>query len=570
MYSDLANYLKTFTPESEKVKLAELERKSKRSEHEQFLLELLTTRDYYRSNLYALCKDILGYDQLVTHLHTIMADHIQHTLISDILLEVARGHFKTTIARGFAVQILLNHPNWSVMVLTSNDDKARDLGNPARKIFLTNPKLHEIFPDYCPPEGSTEKNWGSKHFFDLPNRTKIDQNHSFMCMSFGSSVSMYHPHIIICDDIVDDKNLGEMKMPKIIENFELLHPLLDDSEPGSGHMLYIGTRYADNDLQGMLVSGDFGKIVSDETELTEEDKETGYWFSLSLPATIDGTVDGDPIFPERFSRAKLKRLRDKLRNYRYSCQFLLDPVPQTDADIQEEWFRVNDEFKWEVQHGQVYIDGEPMVMNIYMTVDPAIVVGKKNDYTAAVVAGIDAHGHWWVLECYRGRKRIADTYNFISDMAERCCVQVVGWEAGAIQGEFFRQFKQHARETARQFVVKPLHPQEKGFHLNKKEDRIIQSIAPALSQGRVHLAQGKCDALVQQCIRLPRGKHEDVADCFGYMLGWFERRPHEATPIIPHNRLQDHKQWCIEESLREQEEGPEDVMSIDWPLSSFA
>jgi phage terminase large subunit-like protein len=571
MHLDRVKWLKTLTSESEQKALQTLKTGENLSPVDEYKLKLLTIRDFYRNNLYSLCKDLLGYDLLVPHLHHIMCDHVNMVERCDVLFGVARAHYKTTIARALVIQLVLRHPNWSIMVLTSSDLKARDLGDPMRRIFTENKRLREFFPEICPPEGSTLKNWGTQSHFDLPSRTKVDQNHSFMCRSFGSSVSMYHPHVIICDDIVDDKNLGEMKMPKIIETFQLLSPLLDDSEPGAGHMLYIGTRYADDDLQGMLADGKFGRIVSDLEDLTDGDKERGYWLAMHLPATVDGTFTGEPIFPEQFSEQKLARLRDKLDDYIYSCQYLLDPVPQATAKIKQEWFDINPPFVPDMQGKQLRINGIEVSCNIYMTVDPAVSMKKGSDYRAALIAAIDSNRHWFLLDCYRGRKRIEDFYEFVANFAEKWNVQIVAWEGGAIQGQFLKDFKKHVRETARPFRVKELHPQSQGFHLTKKADRIIQSVQPALSQGRVHLAKDVFHGLVQECIRLPKGKHDDLADCFGYMLGWLERPPDEYTPPVIVSDLQAHKEWCIEESLREQEEGEMGAgMEIAWPLSDFA
>lgn len=529
MNSALAEWLQLLTLESEKIVLAKLNRTKVLTQVETNKLQLLVVRDYYRRNLFALCMDVLDYGFLslapdgtqAQHFneryHKPLCDLLQRASESNVQVTLPRDHFKSTTGRASDISFMLNCPEEGLLLLTSDDEKAANMVKPIVEVFTNNQKFRGLFPDYCPNGNQTPRKLGwTQHQFSLPKRQRPSETPSYMAKGVGTSLSGYHFGRIRCDDLVDHKNITDETKETAVLRFRNIWPML----LAGRHIIYIGTRYADYDLHGMIRAGEFGADW-----LFSED------FGLPLTATEDGVIGGRPLLPERFSVAVLKQRYESMGPYQYSAQFNNDPVLPENARVQRDWFFQNEPFTARMTEEGVYVNGVRKFMRIFMAIDCAFTTETANDQVAMIVGGQDEEGHWWLLDRYLGRPGIEALGPQIESLARTWGVRQVGLETGGMQGLLLKSVREYLMRNG--ISVREFNPQSRGFSKVRKEDRIISTITPAACSGRLHLAEGLFDELVHECVRLPHGRRDDFADAFAYLL-WFDTRvePPKSEEIL--------------------------------------
>lgn len=298
-----------------------------------------------QTDLYFLCREIIGYRDMVPHVHGKICDTYLKLDPSKSILEQSetktrmvlapRGVFKTSIDIGFIVQLVITFPDIRILLLTGRQDLAWRMVREIKQIFQTNVNLRELFPECCPAK---DAKWGTDDEFTSPSRRKILREPTVSSSTISSVNAGSHFEVLCLDDVVNEINSSTAdQCLKVNEAFDGLEYLL---EPG-GFRLINGTRYKAYDL--------YGRLLEREAQLKrewEEDPDTAgeeyvpdFRYTI-LPAwTVkkghqverdeNGTMilrkdDVDLLFPERL------KFRDLYKKYRknpsaFACQMLNDP-----------------------------------------------------------------------------------------------------------------------------------------------------------------------------------------------------------------------------------------------------
>ena len=149
---------------------------------------------------------------------------------------------------------------------------------------------------------------------------------------------------------------------------------------------------------------------------------------------------------------------------------------------------------------------------VFMTVDPAASKKATADYSVNMVVGLNDEGHWFVLDCWYGRKTPSEHMDEIFRMVSKWSPITVGIERVAYQaalGDFL------AKEMPRRnifFTVKDL------VASGKKELR-IETLQPRFAVGSVWFPKGApwVTELESQLLAFPTGVHDDLPDALAYI-----------------------------------------------------
>lgn len=178
------------------------------------------------------------------------------------VLLFSRGYFKTTTNTiAHTIQWLLNYPQIGIALLFSTDDKAKKVLGPIRSHFQFNPRLRDLFPDYCPSKKKVN-DFGNNENFTLPNREGIlarlrlppRVEPSVMSQSLEKSKAGFHFDLIKCSDIVDEQMVELPQQRASTEyQFGLLPKLLVKRYDGKDGWIDVeGTFYHTEDLHVKL------------------------------------------------------------------------------------------------------------------------------------------------------------------------------------------------------------------------------------------------------------------------------------------------------------------------------
>lgn len=255
---------------------------------------------------------------------------------------------------------------------------------------------------------------------------------------------------------------------------------------------YIGTRYHFNDTYRLILSRGSAK-------------------PRIYPATIDGSMEGDPVL-------KPKEYLDKLRRdqgpYTFSCQMLQNPRADETQGFRREWLRF-------------YDGSDGSGMNLYILCDPAGEKKKDSDYTVFVVIGLAQDDHYYLLDAVRDRLNLAERTRTLFSLHRKWKPVGVGYEKygkdsdiEAIQAEMNR--------VNYRFDIIPL------GGATKKNDR-IRKLIPLFEGNRFYL---------------PRTIHRTIHDGRTVdLIEQFLNEEYDAFPVPVHDDMLDAMARILEQDL---------------------
>ncbi|MCR4260723.1 MAG: hypothetical protein NUV96_00030, partial [Candidatus Colwellbacteria bacterium] len=300
-----------------------------------------------------------------------------------LLLE-PRGTLKSTcVTVAYPLQLMLKYPDIRILIDSEKSTISKNFLASIKGHIETNPKFRDLskylYGKYPNPNTNKEEKWTSTEIVSAIRQNKSIKEPTISCGGVDVVKVGMHYDIIIVDDPVSDNNTGTREqIEKVIQHYKLLLSLLEPN----GKLIIIGTRWDFGDLYGYII-----------------DNHAKYFDILIRKAVLS---DGSLLYPERLSHAFLEEQKESQGSYIFSCQYLNEPIPREDATFRwdhfREWIGSYENDKLQISSQRKYtgestsVEEEGMktkLVNIFMTVDPAISQSTTADFTAIVVCGVD-------------------------------------------------------------------------------------------------------------------------------------------------------------------------------------
>ena len=260
------------------------------------------------------------------------------------------------------------------------------------------------------------------------------------------------------------------------------------NNPLTGVRIVIMQRIHDNDLSGFLLSNGNSRLkykhICIPAELSDDLK----------PKILKDNYDENGLFwSDRFSKDILDDYKQALGSYGYAGQLMQTPTPLNSGMIRSDWFKI-DQYKHTTE--QTVVD---------FVIDPAYTANEKND-PSALLAYTFKDNKWQIIDCVNVYKEFPDLVRFIPQ-----------WVAK--NGYTNRSRVYVEPKASGKSIVQTL---KKETGLNVREDKPpskdkvarVQDISASLETGRVSLLKGDWnEEFIQQLIKFPSGKHDDMVDC---------------------------------------------------------
>jgi hypothetical protein len=362
--------------------------------------DLKSTRKLCLRSLYYFCMAVMGYEDMREGVHDKYCR----------FLELDHQRKQITLPRGFIKTWIgsIAYPIWIALPRTepdefpegiSPDNEFYKLGPNIRiliasyvisnsmkmiglicKTYERNQAMMILFPEVI-PENFNKTKWSSSEA--CINRSEEFTEATFEAGGIGGSTTSRHYDMIIEDLIYAKKDDLSGKE---------LHPNQEDIDKAIGwhkiatsllvpktytRIYNIGTRWAKHDL--------IDYIIQNEPE----------YKIFHKAITKDGTVDGEPEWPEVYGKKKIDELRHSQGPWLFSTQYLNLPVAPEDMLFKQEWLQLY-ESESEI----------PKEIRRFTTVDlSGWTEPKRKDESRGVVltCGIDSRNHIWILHYDVGR-----------------------------------------------------------------------------------------------------------------------------------------------------------------------
>lgn len=394
----------------------------------------------------------------------------------------AREHYKSTIITfGLTIQDILNDPEITVGLFSHTRPVAKGFLRQIKREFESNELLKLLFPDILWKNPKVESpKWSEDEGIVVKRQSNPKEATVEAWGLVDGQPTSKHFARLVYDDVVTKESVTTPDMiRKVTEAWELS---LNLGAQG-GRVRYIGTRYHANDTYKTMM-------------------QRGVVTPRIYPATVDGTVGGEPVF---LSRDALAKKRQAMGPYTFGCQMLLDPKADETQGFQEGWLRF-----WKAEN----LKG----LNLYLLCDPANAKKKSSDYTSFFVLGLGSDENIYVVDMVRDRLNLTERTKTLMRLHRRYRPLITGYEQYGKDADIEHIEDVMERENYR-FTIVPV-----GGSMSK-EDR-IRRLIPYFESGRFYLPtecrrrnyEGTVEDLTQvfindEYLSFPVSAHDDMLDC---------------------------------------------------------
>jgi phage terminase large subunit-like protein len=475
-----------------------------------------------RTDLYWLAKNLLDNKDLIERVHRPVCEFFVHkdrsrsfadqdTSKERLLLD-PRGHFKTTLDVADCFQWIINFPDIRILIMTGKRELAELMLRQLKEHFQFNPKVRELFPEFCPPMNA---DFGNTTEFSVPNRKGGGKEPTVMISSGESVKAGFHFDIIKCDDLVNETNVGTPEqVQKTINIWNYTTPLLEPY----GYRDTIGTRYDHSDLYGFLQESD------DSIKVFQ--RKCG-----DLTRTPDGKYHlTNLLFPERFNEEWLLK-QQKKDPYIFNCQYMNDPSPTEDKQFTEALLKA---------HTIPLVHCVNNLGRTFITWDLGISQKSQADFTVGAVGRFDGMGRLFIVDLVMGRFSPFEIVQEFFKLLLKWKPVRVGIEEAAGSPLLLPALHNFARDNR---IYLPLDwiptRNTKGHKVEK-----VMGLEALLRQDKLYFSASlpNMDELIKQFVRFPKYRHDDVPDAISMLMNYRSNIDMEiyekelefvSTPVTP-------------------------------------
>jgi hypothetical protein len=380
------------------------------------------------------------------------------------------------------------------------------------KQILTSSVVRRYWPDLInEEEGKREKWTQSEIAVDHPKRREEGiRDPTVFTGGLTTSLTGLHCDVAILDDVVVQENAyTEEGREKVKSQYSLLASI----EGAGAKEWVVGTRYHPQDLYSELVSMeeevfDENGDVIDATSVYEVYQrvveENGEFLWPRQQRNTDGKWFG---FDAPILAKKRAQYLDKTQFY---AQYYNDPnrfeaaliTPDKFQYYERHQVRRGDDGKWVVRNEKV---------SVAAAIDFAFSKGKRSDYTAIAVVGLDAKGNYYILDLDRFKTdRIDEMFDHLRTLYAKWEFRKIRMEMTVAQATVAKELRDaYIKPAGMALAIEEYYPTKRD---GDKEERIAAVLAPRYSNQQVwHYRGGHTQSLEDELVqRFP--VHDDLSD----------------------------------------------------------
>lgn len=399
---------------------AALNKVSRMKEEDKVVRELATTSLYFFAQLvnpYHLYGEIheevyewlQEYSLFGQSFFTGFRKRYEDDLPASKMIMLPRGHLKSHMVATWCAWMITRHPEVTILYLSATSNLAEKQLYSIKNI-LESPVYRKYFPEYLCPTTTGRSQWTNNSvMIDHPKRNELNiRDATITIAGLTTNTTGWHADIIAADDIVVPENAytqeGRESVSRKVSQFSSIR------NPG-GFTLAAGTRYHPRDEYANW-GGQTFEVYDDNSELLDT---LPVWEIKEYAVEEDGRFLWPRVVAKDgkaygFNANILSKIKAEYKGdiVQFSSQYYNNPNAANGTQIGADCFQYYDP-RW-LSLGPDGWEFKGRRLNTYAAVDFAYTVGRKSDYTAIVVVGIDHDENIYVLDIDRFKADNVKTY----------------------------------------------------------------------------------------------------------------------------------------------------------------
>ncbi len=296
-----------------------------------------------------------------------------------ILLTAFRGAGKSTVLGLFCAWLLTVRPDLRILTLSADEALARRMLRSARKAIEEHRESVGLLP-------ARPEQWSTLRFSVAGSPHGRDA--SMLAAGLDSNITGARADVVICDDVEVPKTCATRALrEKLRERLGELEFILTPD----GMQLYAGTPHAWDSIYGTAHPDTAG----DDNAEPERGAFLDGYERLDLPV-MDAA--GKPLWPERFGRAHIERLRKRTGPVRFASQMMLQPADAEKTRLDIGLIRPYEAaLDLRIANGeQILFLGGRQIRSATCWWDPAYGGAERRDASAIACVFTDVDGHHYI------------------------------------------------------------------------------------------------------------------------------------------------------------------------------
>lgn len=423
-----------------------------------------------------------------------------------VAIAAPRGHAKTTgVTVSYGLCTLLFRQRKFMLLVSDTEAQATMFLGFFKEHLQDNTALIELF--------GIKRNADNKVVFIKDTETDVivemEDGHRFRIIAKGAEQKLrgliwsgHRPDIILCDDMENDELVMNKDRREKMRRW--FYSALLPCRSANGIVRVVGTILHMDSLLERLMPKPWGKHVTQgELKLEHGGWIAGGWKSVKYKAhNADYT---SILWPTRWSKEKLVRERESYIAQglpdAYSQEYLNIPLDESVA-----FFKRNDFKALEKEH-------KDLKLHYYITVDLAISLEERADYSVFLIAGIDEQKRIHVRNVIRERLDGRDIVDTIINLHRVYKPELIGIEEMQVSKSIGPFLREEMIKTGEYPSIVPLK------HGGKDKIQRSRSIQARCRAGTVYFDKGAdwYQTFEDECTRFPRDAHDDQVDAFAYL-----------------------------------------------------
>jgi predicted phage terminase large subunit-like protein len=412
-----------------------------------------------------------------------------------VIVQLPPGHGKSEgVSRNLPAYLLGRDPNTRVIACSYTADLAREMNRDVQRV-MTGDRYQDVFPETCLARGGTDARRNAD-IFDVPGHRGY-----YKCAGVGGGITGRRFDKGIIDDPVKDREAANSPVQREAV-WRWFTSAFSTRQARDASILITLTRWHQDDLAGRLIRRQEENDTADRWDVLSLPAIAGANSERSLRSREDLRQPGEALWPWFKPLPELEKQK-ALDPRDFAALYQQDPRAEGGTEWPDSWFGPD-----------IWFDSWPeqLVVKV-LALDPS--KGKDarfGDYSAFVLAGLDADGRLWVD----------------ADLERRPTPQIV--EDGL---RLFRAFNPAAFvvevnqyqellgvEFARVAGERRLHLPLFGINNTANKEVRIRTLGPYLARGELRFKAKSPGArmLVEQLRQFPVGDHDDGPDSLEFAV----------------------------------------------------
>lgn len=247
--------------------------------------------------------------------------------IKRLIISISPQHGKTLGSSEMLPAYLLGrNPNKRIVISSYSTTQARKFNRRIQRI-IDNPKYHNVFPDTILNE-SNVATVSSNSLRNADEFEVVKHDGSLKVVGRGGALTGNPVDIMIMDDMYKDAQEGNS--PLIRENvWDYYVSVVKTRLHNDSQEIIVFTRWHEDDLIGRITAKEGVTEINSLDDITDIDPSK--WVKVNFeaiktgePTELDPRKEGEPLYPEKHSLAKLNVTRE-LDIERFNCLYQGNP-----------------------------------------------------------------------------------------------------------------------------------------------------------------------------------------------------------------------------------------------------